>query len=123
MSPHRYRVIVIGGAAVEPLRVLRLRAGVVVAPAPGRGGVADREPLERPRRVRRQLETLHRVDELRRVGMDGFRESPRPDRKSTRLNSSHGYISYAVFCLKKKNKTNHQHGKHPSETFQAPVCC
>src|SRR2546429_5449984 len=30
-----------------------------------------------------------------------------PDRKSTRLNSSHGYISYAVFCLKKK--TAHQH--------------
>src|SRR5687768_18606918 len=27
-----------------------------------------------------------------------------PDRKSTRLNSSHGYISYAVFCLKKKKK-------------------
>src|SRR2546429_6019194 len=27
------------------------------------------------------------------------------DRKSTRLNSSHGYISYAVFCLKKKTKT------------------
>src|SRR2546422_7400747 len=26
------------------------------------------------------------------------------DRKSTRLNSSHGYISYAVFCLKKKNQ-------------------
>src|SRR2546422_5722637 len=30
------------------------------------------------------------------------------DRKSTRLNSSHGYISYAVFCLKKK-KTKHSH--------------
>src|SRR2546422_3207644 len=29
------------------------------------------------------------------------------DRKSTRLNSSHGYISYAVFCLKKKN-TDHR---------------
>src|SRR5687768_18122549 len=28
----------------------------------------------------------------------------RQDRKSTRLNSSHGYISYAVFCLKKKKK-------------------
>src|SRR2546422_7648681 len=28
-----------------------------------------------------------------------------PDRKSTRLNSSHGYISYAVFCLKKKKTT------------------
>src|SRR2546429_5711033 len=30
---------------------------------------------------------------------------PHQDRKSTRLNSSHGYISYAVFCLKKKKKT------------------
>src|SRR2546422_7009582 len=29
------------------------------------------------------------------------------DRKSTRLNSSHGYISYAVFCLKKKKKQQH----------------
>src|SRR2546429_6581810 len=31
----------------------------------------------------------------------------KPDRKSTRLNSSHGYISYAVFCLKKKNNITH----------------
>src|SRR2546422_1194229 len=30
------------------------------------------------------------------------------DRKSTRLNSSHGYISYAVFCLKKKKKKEKQ---------------
>src|SRR2546422_3693171 len=31
------------------------------------------------------------------------------DRKSTRLNSSHGYISYAVFCLKKKKKERKPH--------------
>src|SRR2546427_6782665 len=31
------------------------------------------------------------------------------DRKSTRLNSSHSQISYAVFCLKKKKKDQHQH--------------
>src|SRR2546429_4291354 len=37
------------------------------------------------------------------------RERP-PDRKSTRLNSSHGYISYAVFCLKKKKYS------------QSPIC-
>src|SRR5687768_17776201 len=37
-----------------------------------------------------------------------------PDRKSTRLNSSHGYISYAVFCLKKK-KTKRRHCR-PSRT-------
>src|SRR3989449_2461158 len=36
-----------------------------------------------------------------------FQWNPRIDRKSTRLNSSHGYISYAVFCLKKKNITTH----------------
>src|SRR5690554_7151253 len=33
------------------------------------------------------------------------------DRKSTRLNSSHVRISYAVFCLKKKKKTQHPHIK------------
>src|SRR2546422_7281519 len=39
------------------------------------------------------------------------------DRKSTRLNSSHGYISYAVFCLKKKKTTGwaltHARATHP----------
>src|SRR2546422_2358027 len=38
-----------------------------------------------------------------RVGQD-TRSQAYTDRKSTRLNSSHGYISYAVFCLKKKKK-------------------
>src|SRR5205809_5680773 len=39
-------------------------------------------------------------------GQRHFATAPDPflDRKSTRLNSSHGYISYAVFCLKKKKK-------------------
>src|SRR2546422_8459427 len=35
-------------------------------------------------------------------------DKKRKDRKSTRLNSSHGYISYAVFCLKKKKKRQRQ---------------
>src|SRR2546422_8144879 len=34
----------------------------------------------------------------------GIPSEKESDRKSTRLNSSHGYISYAVFCLKKKKK-------------------
>src|SRR2546429_7295499 len=38
------------------------------------------------------------------------------DRKSTRLNSSHGYISYAVFCLKKKKKTRRSKNVHESTT-------
>src|SRR2546422_2386879 len=54
-------------------------------------------------------EILARVDEaLRVVEMVSYRRHEphllSGDRKSTRLNSSHGYISYAVFCLKKKNK-------------------
>src|SRR2546422_6786421 len=47
-------------------------------------------------------EFLNRVDDtiiFRPLSSDDI-----GDRKSTRLNSSHGYISYAVFCLKKKNK-------------------
>src|SRR3712207_7617216 len=39
----------------------------------------------------------------RRAPEEAAREEPRQDRKSTRLNSSHANISYAVFCLKKKN--------------------
>src|SRR3989449_1805338 len=38
------------------------------------------------------------------------------DRKSTRLNSSHGYISYAVFCLKKKKKCNKSDDALSAET-------
>src|SRR3712207_6900156 len=48
------------------------------------------------RRVRQRLEVV--LDGPRRV-------VDRLDRKSTRLNSSHANISYAVFCLKKKKKT------------------
>src|SRR2546429_2476908 len=55
-----------------------------------RSGRGDRPP-GRPARLRR-----HR----------GRRAQLHRDRKSTRLNSSHGYISYAVFCLKKKKKHN-----------------
>src|SRR3712207_8987212 len=38
------------------------------------------------------------------------RKLVKKDRKSTRLNSSHANISYAVFCLKKKNKQKSQNG-------------
>src|SRR2546422_5291495 len=49
---------------------------------------------------------MHRLLQREPLGERTHRpEGPRRDRKSTRLNSSHGYISYAVFCLKKKNKT------------------
>src|SRR5207245_9164991 len=44
-------------------------------------------------------------DRSRSAGTDQDGALRRLDRKSTRLNSSHGSISYAVFCLKKKKKT------------------
>src|SRR2546429_2991570 len=61
--------------------------------------------------------TLFRSDDRgwRCTVFDGHRDPKRAsahrrrgrlDRKSTRLNSSHGYISYAVFCLKKKKNKN-----------------
>src|SRR5690349_25143350 len=47
----------------------------------------------------RRLGSVHRVPRTMALGTGG-------DRKSTRLNSSHVEISYAVFCLKKKKKKN-----------------
>src|SRR2546422_3149932 len=57
---------------------------------------------------RHQVETEHLVDAggktpILIIFVDTDEHVNR-DRKSTRLNSSHGYISYAVFCLKKKKK-------------------
>src|SRR5258708_14032305 len=47
------------------------------------------------------------TDELSQVGFASCGSTS--DRKSTRLNSSHQIISYAVFCLKKKNKSTSPH--------------
>src|SRR3712207_8432738 len=80
----------------------------------------SRSFAETERELRGQVSSLHQIQ------MDLLRENDRmkaagdleplqsqletlrqEDRKSTRLNSSHANISYAVFCLKKKNKTTH----------------
>src|SRR3712207_7820249 len=72
-----------------------------------------RSRLPRPRRLtRRRRVTPPTTRDSDCVGGTGGRRPPndaprwepvsRPDRKSTRLNSSHANISYAVFCLKKK---------------------
>src|SRR5438309_4183820 len=48
-----------------------------------------------------------------------FRPTHAPtDRKSTRLNSSHSSISYAVFCLKKKKKKYNKTNKHDNKIIQ-----
>src|SRR2546429_77853 len=49
-------------------------------------------------------------------GHDVLRIVAEIDRKSTRLNSSHGYISYAVFCLKKKKQTTRQNNVQSEQT-------
>src|SRR5690348_17746954 len=60
----------------------------------------EAQPDQRQQRDHeRQQRAVHRAQE-RRGGADAI-----GDRKSTRLNSSHPSISYAVFCLKKKKKT------------------
>src|SRR6266436_8839540 len=86
--------------------------------------VVRQSRLELLRNLRQHLVRIQRSDGIPRNGVEQ-RKVPRlcslfleqscifdrnaglarqhPDRKSTRLNSSHGYISYAVFCLKKKN--------------------
>src|SRR5687768_18282084 len=51
------------------------------------------------RNIASDLETVVALDDNEHL----LSAAPLRDRKSTRLNSSHGYISYAVFCLKKKS--------------------
>src|SRR5438034_6661605 len=54
-------------------------------------------------------------------GVPGIRLRDRQDRKSTRLNSSHTVISYAVFCLKKKKKkkaNTNQRWKHDTKVMR-----
>src|SRR2546422_7339968 len=75
--------------------------------APLEPGRADGQRARRLRRVRSQTQRSAQTAPL--------------DRKSTRLNSSHGYISYAVFCLKKKKKENKMttaepHNHHSAES-------
>src|SRR2546422_5986392 len=54
--------------------------------------------------------SLHIIDLREFAGKSSSQiERIRGDRKSTRLNSSHGYISYAVFCLKKKKPYSHKY--------------
>src|SRR5437867_8693590 len=69
-----------------------------------------RLPHRRPRRHRDRVHS-----ERRRAVRGGRRRPPRlsRDRKSTRLNSSHRTISYAVFCLKKKKKKLKKHSIKP----------
>src|SRR3712207_7544385 len=73
-----------------------------------RGEVAPERHLADPELARRQLRQLaHRHRPLLLIDVlqephHSSRPLLRPDRKSTRLNSSHANISYAVFCLKKK---------------------
>src|SRR2546430_11252324 len=58
-------------------------------------------------RARRDCDDLLRAGWDRPLAVDGPRQPG--DRKSTRLNSSHSQISYAVFCLKKKILTRYDH--------------
>src|SRR2546422_7790643 len=63
------------------------------SPRPARGALPRGGDLRDPERRR---------DDGAAARPGAVRRAARADRKSTRLNSSHGYISYAVFCLKKK---------------------
>src|SRR3712207_8950877 len=65
-------------------------------------GEAPDEEVARPHVELRRLGGRHRGVERRAVGQCIDHHASRADRKSTRLNSSHANISYAVFCLKKK---------------------
>src|SRR5687768_6329758 len=68
-------------------------------------GVMGPEMMQKFREQAERFGARLETDDVDRVELtDGGIHKVFLDRKSTRLNSSHGYISYAVFCLKKKKK-------------------
>src|SRR3712207_8029631 len=75
-----------------------------------RGAISGREALSLRREAVRIRQQLHRAG---RDGLSGREFGDlSADRKSTRLNSSHANISYAVFCLKKKKKHYKNRASH-----------
>src|SRR5256886_9787364 len=87
------------------------------------GDIRARLPASAPERPEPFADVLRDLDEVLLPGITHW-QSPRffayfADRKSTRLNSSHSQISYAVFCLKKKTRTG-AIGDEP-ETYDSRV--
>src|SRR5207302_5688632 len=79
-------------------------------------------PLFRSLTVPQNMALLRRLRELTALGRPLFIGTSRKgsigrDRKSTRLNSSHVKISYAVFCLKKKNQQHRLEGREFTHTY------
>src|SRR3712207_7021863 len=74
---------------------------------------AARRARDRPRPVLAERGRRADLRALRAAGLGGAAAggAGHADRKSTRLNSSHANISYAVFCLKKKQFTSHSTSK------------
>src|SRR5699024_12776935 len=64
------------------------------------------EATEKPQNAKLRVAAYARVSSASDDQLNSFAAQNRQDRKSTRLNSSHVSISYAVFCLKKKTTTN-----------------
>src|SRR5260221_1788240 len=81
---------------------------------------ADARLLPAGKLVRKAVEELQRQSDLRRELLAArpdriaAADVAEPDRKSTRLNSSHTVISYAVFCLKKKKHRRRPHALNDS---------
>src|SRR5256884_3108309 len=70
--------------------------------------------------LRQQLPPHFLTHHPQRIELLIVKLRPPADRKSTRLNSSHGYISYAVFCLKKKKKTTQHSDQSITEHDSLP---
>src|SRR5262249_56999395 len=77
LASHGELGLAVGTPSVVALRVLWRGARVVMAAAASCRGIADGHALERTRRVRGQLQPLHRVDAPRRLRMERLGEAPR----------------------------------------------
>src|SRR6516225_12341616 len=95
--------------AIRSVSMSRNRLGAFLRPQLAPDILDEEREFRTPAKVflarvsERYLDDLGNASGMRRHHHHPFRQQHRLDRKSTRLNSSHMSISYAVFCLKKKN--------------------
>src|SRR5207247_11121270 len=99
------RQVVFHSAARESAGYCSLRGLELVVCLPLLGShQADRHEVERTDEAVTDPEAARTHDRVAQRHRPVVLDQDQRDRKSTRLNSSHEWISYAVFCLKKKNK-------------------
>src|SRR2546430_13037359 len=113
-APYVLSFFFFNDTATTEIYTLSLHDALPILSARGSSSASRARREGRSRRLRRRRP---------RSRLPAQRGDGERDRKSTRLNSSHSQISYAVFCLKKKNERTQPHPTPQRDTLAPEIHC